>query len=64
MDAFIIMLKNVIVFVLLAIPGFLVVKTKMLKAEQSGALSKLLMYIAMPFLMITSTMNNLTLNGD
>lgn len=64
MDAFIIMLKNVIVFVLLAIPGFLVVKTKMLKVGQSGVLSKLLMYVAMPFLMISSAMNNLTLNGD
>ena len=64
MNAFIIMLKNVIVFVLLAIPGFLVVKTKMLKVGQSGVLSKLLMYVAMPFLMISSAMNNLTLNGD
>ena len=64
MDAFIIMLKNVIVFVLLAIPGFLVVKTKMLKVGQSGVLSKLVMYVAMPFLMISSAMNNLTLNGD
>ncbi len=64
MDAFWIMLKNVIVFVLLAIPGFLLVKTKQLKAEQSGALSKLLMYVGMPFLMVTSTMNNLSLDGD
>lgn len=61
---FIVMLKNVIVFVLLAIPGFLLVKTKQLKAEQSGAMSKLLMYIGMPFLMITSVMNNLVLSGE
>ena len=59
MDALWIMLKNVIVFVALAVPGYILVKTKILKQEQSGALSKLLMYVGMPFLILTSTINNI-----
>ena len=62
MDALVVMLKNVIIFVLLAIPGFLLVKAKKLKKEQSGALSALLMYVGMPFLVFTSTVNKVTLN--
>ena len=64
MDALLIMLKNVIVFVALAIPGYLLIKTKMLKEAQSGALSMLLMYVGMPFLIFNSAINNLTLNGE
>ena len=63
MDALIVMLKNVIIFVLLALPGFFLVKSKQLKAEQSGALSKLLTYVGMPFLTISSTLN-LSFNGE
>ena len=64
MNALTIMLKNVIVFVALAIPGYLLIKTKKLKGEQSGALSALLMYIGMPFLIFSSTINNITFNKD
>ena len=63
MDAFILMLKNVLIFVFLAVPGFILVKTKTLKSEQSGILSKLLSLVAMPFLIISGTVN-LTLNKD
>ena len=63
-DALIIMLKNVIVFVALAIPGYLLVKTKKLKPEQSGGLSMLLMYVGMPFLIFSSTINNVTFSGE
>ena len=63
-DALIIMLKNVIVFVALAIPGYLLIKTKLLKKEQSGALSMLLMYVGMPFLIFSSTINNITINTE
>ena len=63
-DALIIMLKNVIVFVALAIPGYLLIKTKLLKKEQSGALSMLLMYIGMPFLIFSSTINNITITTE
>ena len=63
-DALIIMLKNVIVFVALAIPGYLLIKAKLLKKEQSGALSMLLMYVGMPFLIFSSTINNITINTE
>ncbi len=63
MDALWIMLRNVIVFVALALPGYILVKSKQLKPEQSGALSKLLMYVGMPFLILTSTINNITFDA-
>ena len=56
MDALLIMLKNVIVFVLLALPGYILVKSKQLKPEQASALSKVLMYVGMPFLILSSTL--------
>ena len=57
MEAFIIMLKNVIVFVALAIPGYVLVKGKMLKSEQSSTLSTLLTYVGMPFLVFSNTIS-------
>lgn len=51
-----IMLKNVIVFVLLAVPGYILVKTKIMKEHESGALSKLLSWVGMPFLILSSTL--------
>ena len=59
MSEFIIMLRNVLIFVALAIPGYILVKTKILKVEQSGVLSKILMYLAMPFLIFSGVVNNL-----
>ncbi|MBQ8356644.1 MAG: AEC family transporter [Clostridia bacterium] len=64
MDALLIMLRNVILFVALALPGFLLVKAGQLKQEQSGALSKLLMYVGMPFLILSGTINNLSFNKE
>jgi len=63
MDALWIMLKNVIVFVLLALPGYILVKSKQLKPEQAGALSKVLMYVGMPFLILSSTLK-LSFDGE
>lgn len=60
MDAFIIMLRKVIMFVALAIPGFALVKAKVLKQEQSGALSKILCTVAMFFFIMTSTIDNVS----
>ncbi len=57
MDAFIIMLKNVIVFVALALPGYALVKARMLKSGQSTVLSTLLTYVGMPFLVFSNTLN-------
>lgn len=64
MDAFLIMVRNVILFAALAIPGYILVKTKILKQEHSSTLSKLLMYVGMPFLVISGTVNNLTINSE
>ena len=64
MDALIVMLKNVILFVALAIPGYLLLKTKMLNSSHSGVLSKILMYVGMPFLILSGTMNNISFNKE
>ena len=56
MNAFLPMLKNVLLFVLLAVPGYILVKSRGLKGEQSGVLSKLLVTVAMPFLIISGTL--------
>ena len=63
MDAFLIMLKNVLVFVLLAVPGVIVVKTKMLKSQQSASLSKILLYVGAPFLVIDK-MFDISFDGE
>ena len=63
MNTLLIMLKNVIIFVLLAVPGYLLVKKNMLKQTESGAMSKLLTNIGMPFMILSSTMK-LELSGD
>lgn len=57
METLWIMLKNVIVFVLLAVPGYLLVKTKLLKERDSAVLSKLLSWVGIPFLVISTTMD-------
>ncbi len=64
MDALWIMFKNVLMFVVLALPGYVLIKGKILSQEQSGALSKLLMYVGMPFLILTSMINNVIFNKD
>ena len=55
-EAFLPMLKNVLVFIALAIPGYILVKTHVMKQEHSGVLSKLLMYVGMPFLILSGTL--------
>ncbi len=57
MDAFIVMLKNVLLFVALAVPGYLLVKTKILKAADTGVLSNIMLYIATPFLVVYSVLD-------
>lgn len=56
MGTFMIMLKNVLIFVLLAVPGYLLVRGKLLSAKESGTLSKLLTNIGMPFMILSSTL--------
>ena len=57
METLQIMLKNVIIFVLLAVPGYLLVKGKLVGGKESGVLSKLLTYVGMPFMILSSTLN-------
>ena len=64
MEEFIIMLRNVLIFVALAVPGYILVKGKILKQEQSGVLSKLLMYLALPFMIFSGVVKNLTFNKE
>lgn len=56
MDTLLIMLKNVIIFVLLAVPGYLLVKRNTLGPKESGTMSKLLTHLGMPFLILSSTL--------
>ena len=64
MGEFLIMLRNVLIFVALAIPGYILVKGKLLRPEQSGVLSKLLMYLALPFMIFSGVVKNLTFNRE
>lgn len=64
MEEFIIMLRNVLIFVVLAVPGYILVKGKLLKPEQSGVLSKLLMYLGLPFMIFSGVVKNLTFNQE
>ena len=64
MGEFIIMLRNVIIFVALAIPGYMLVRFGILRQEQSGVLSKILMFLAMPFLIFSGSVNNLSFNRE
>ncbi|MBQ3529340.1 MAG: AEC family transporter [Oscillospiraceae bacterium] len=64
MGEFTIMLRNVLIFVALAVPGYILVKGRLLRPEQSGVLSKLLMYLALPFMIFSGVVKNLTFDGE
>lgn len=57
MEALLIMLRNVIIFVALALPGFLLTKTKTINTNESTVLSKLLTYVGVPFLILFNVMD-------
>ena len=61
MDTFIVIFRNVLLFVALAVPGYLLVKSRKLKAASSGPLSLLLMYVGLPFLIFNSTVKSLVI---
>lgn len=63
MNAFLTMLSSVALFVALALPGYIFVKIKFLKPEQSSVLSTLLTYLGLPFLILTSTLD-IELNAE
>ena len=59
-----IMLRSVAVFIALALPGYVLVKTDLLKKEQSEPLAKLLIYIGLPMLIFNGMVNNVTINAS
>lgn len=63
MDTLMIMLKNVLIFVLLAVPGYLLVRGKLLTAKESATLSKLLTNLGMPCLILSGALD-LDLTGE
>ena len=54
MAAFLVMLKHIAIYVGLTLPGYLLVKFHGVKTERTGVLSKLLLYVATPSLIVTS----------
>ncbi len=64
MGAFYIMVRNVVLFSVLAVPGYVLVKFGMLRQEHSAGLSKILMYVGMPFLILSGTVNNLSVSSE
>ena len=63
MDELLIMLRSVLVFIALALPGFILVKTELLKKEQSEAMAKLLVYVGLPMMIFTGMVNNVAIDA-
>ena len=57
MSPFIIMLRNVLVFLALAVPGYMLVKLKILKEEDTSPISKVLVKIGLPSLIFANSLN-------
>ena len=64
MDAFWVMFRTIAIFLLLAVPGFILVKVKILKEQDAAALSKVLVYFGLPFQTFTGTIDKLVLDGN
>ena len=64
MSEALIMLRNVILFVALAVPGYLLTKTKILNSSHSAVLSKLLVYVGMPFLILSGTIDKISFTQE
>ncbi len=54
MDTLYIVLRSMLIFVLLAVPGYILVKSKVAETTLSAQLSKVLISVGMPFLIISS----------
>ena len=64
METFFVMARSVLLFVALALPGFLMVKIGTLKEEHSAFFSKLLMYAAFPMMIFSGTVEKIRLSGE
>lgn len=63
MGTFILMFKNVFIFVALAIPGFILAKSKMVTQDKTVSISKIITYVGVPFLILDSTIR-MDFSGD
>jgi predicted permease len=57
------MFKNVFIFVALAIPGFILAKSKMVTQDKTVSISKIITYVGVPFLILDSTIR-MDFSGD
>ncbi len=63
MDTFILMFKNVFIFVALTIPGFILAKSKMVTQDKTVSISKTITYVGVPFLILDNTIS-MSFKGD
>ncbi len=63
MDTFILMFKNVFIFVALAVPGYIMAKSKIITQDKTIGLSKVLTYLGIPFLVFDGTVK-ISFNGS
>ena len=63
MDAFWVMFRTIAIFLLLAVPGFILVKLKIFKEGDAAGLSKVLVYFGLPFQTFTGIVDKLVLDG-
>ena len=63
MSTFILMFKNVFIFVALTIPGFILAKSKMVTQDKTVSISKTITYVGVPFLILDNTIS-MSFQGD
>ena len=57
MEAFFTMLTNVLIFIALAVPGYILAKTGLIKDKESAPLSRILIYVGVPILVAYNVMD-------
>ena len=62
MEAFFTMLSNVLIFIALAVPGYVLAKTRLISDKESAPLSRLLIYVGVPF-MVASNLIDITFDS-
>lgn len=62
MEAFFTMLSNVLIFIALAIPGYILAKTGLVSDKESTPLSRILIYVGVPF-MVASNLIDITFDS-
>ena len=62
MDAFFTMLSNVLIFIALAVPGYILAKTGLVTDKESTPLSRILIYVGVPF-MVASNLIDITFDS-